>query len=511
MRREPGRNRSVLAIAALAAIAAGPYAAAKPPEWLGFQTPHFVIYSQVSPRHARRVFGRLQLYIQSLPTLTNLPDRPPTIPTRIFLLEDEEFARVAAGSGKVDGLFWADPFSGSIVINASGRTDSSLSVIQHEYVHFAIRNAGVTALPAFYEEGLAQIMQSFQPFDMSFVWGFFPPGYLRSARSTEMPLSRLLAIRSDSDEYTADHSQERFYARSLLFLHYCLIGNREFFGPMMRTVARLADGEPEVATFTEEFGMSPEAFDARLDAYLAKNAEYLYFENSRLPRKADAELGERALAPGEAEQAYADLLLDVVPHDQGLAALFESQLTVPALRDRALAGLAGVLDLGGGEAAADARLAELAGLPSASAAALVQAGDVLLDRAARQRAADAPGDWSRFDNTMRRARSFYEAALAREPASAEAAFGYGVTQAQVPDDIGTSLKIVHAASAASPGNAELAMLLAVHLQQAGDHEAALRTMRSAVCGAVSPGFRQFARQLLGPVRCYARSTSTPTG
>lgn len=489
------RPRALVLAAALVAIVPAPRAAAD--GWIALESPHFKVLSQVPESRSREIIRRLDIYMQALPTLTNLPVKPAPGVTEVFLLDAGDFARVTVGRGKVAGFFMPRPFHNRIVVDASRDLRNSLEIVQHEYVHFAIRNANLGDLPAFYEEGLAQIMETFSLSGQRFNWGYFPPGYEVVARSKFMPLEQVLAIRTSSPDYTNEQRQTPFYSRSLLFLHYCLRGQPEFREPLERLAGRLADGDSVEAAFDAEFGMTFDTMDKTLDDYLGLRAASLFMTAPKKDFDRDPHIVGRAMPPGLPEIAFGDLLTEAAPKDPGIVSLFESLTQVDAVADRAAAGLAAAYDRDGRRADADAQIDRLARMPNASAAALAAAGEALFEQAQDDKLPE-----SAPTNVLRRAASFYDAALEKDPDSLEAVYGRGLVEIYLQDDLLRTARLLLDAYSRSDGNADLAVLLAAHFDALGDTAAAEKARKAAACGAISAGTRRSLEKKVGPVRCF---------
>jgi hypothetical protein len=495
--RHAGSSYPAFLIAIVGAFAQP--AAARAEAWSALETDHFQVLSQVPESRSRDIIRRLHVYMQALPKLTNLPVRPASVPTLVFLLDEASFERTRAGQSRATGYFLPRTFRNIIVVNASRDLATSLQIIQHEYVHFAIQNARLSNLPAFYEEGLAQFMESFTYRGQRFNWGYYPPGYQAIARSHVMSLPRLLAVKVGEGDYVDDDRRTPFYLRSLLLMHYCSIGEAGLREPYQRLAARIADGDPPDEAFDAEFGMSPGALDEELDMYLVRDAELRYMSLPAGELERDPGIRKVSLSAGEADVRFGNLLLETSPRDGGLATLFLPHLGNAAVGDHATAGLAIAYELHGRRKESDVELDRLATMPDVSVAALLRAGELLFTRAQE----DIDPDQLR--NVLRRAASFYDAALGKDPDSIEALFGRGVVEIYLQDDLEGSLRRLLAAYPKSDQNADLALLLALHFDLLGEEEAARKIMESAACGAVSPRMRALVEDKLGAFRCYSSS------
>ncbi len=96
------RSRTRLLLAAAPAVALACIAPAGGAEWTALVTPHFRVLSQVSESRSREIIRRLDIYMQALPALTNLPVKPSPVPTEVFLLDAADFGPVRCFSASQD-------------------------------------------------------------------------------------------------------------------------------------------------------------------------------------------------------------------------------------------------------------------------------------------------------------------------------------------------------------------------------------------------------------------------
>jgi hypothetical protein len=481
-----GASGGILLVIALIASVAS----ARDPGWIALESAEFRAYSQVSERKARQILRQLQVFEGALAKVANFRHAAPPVASRIFLLDQGSFQRATPGMGDVAGVFIVRPFGNDIVIDASQPTDLSLFTIYHEYVHFNVRNRGDATLPAFYEEGLAQFLQYFRVRGRNYEFGYFPQEWAEHARSSAMPLERVLAVEVGSEEYSGHTFQAPFYARSLLLLHYCLLGTGQCQDQLLQFVTRRANGEDIATAFAAEFGKTPQEFDRELDKYVrSAPGRSAQWPTGSLRDPPDPVT--REISGADADVQFASLLLRGKALD-GLDALLNPKLAQGPDDPAALAVLAQWHELSGRPAEADAIVRRLLASPASSAADLTAVGTVLLSRV-RER-----NDQGKA--VVRDARKLFQQALERDPASLEAAFGYGLTQAMVPDDLEPSLRIVAAAARRFPRSGELQFVHAAHLGMMGRDEEAKLLLHAAACRVIDPRIRALVRRELGSER-----------
>jgi hypothetical protein len=488
-----GARAGMFAVLALATTTA----AAAEPKWIELETDSFVAYSQVSERKSNEILRELQRFQALLTTMTNLDAVPPRVPTRIFLLEKEAFARAIAGREDVAGFFHAEPFRNDIVVDVSRSMDQSLFTIYHEYVHFQARNQGHHALPAFYEEGLAQFVQYFITQGGRYRFGFFPRGVQEEARSDAMPLARVLDVEVGSEEYQGHRFRRPFYLRSLLFVHYCQIGTTGCSDPLRRFIARRVNGELTEEAFQAEFGKSTREFDALLDSYLPRAiGVHAWRPAISMPRTVAPRLKESSQE--DAKVRYAALLLRVNRDHEGIDALIAPRLALSPDHGPSLVALAEWNERRDRRVDTNKLIQRLEASAQADADDLVGAGSILLKRARgnAEGMTDAGGKVA-----LLHARRLFARALSMQPEHLEAAYSYGVTQVTQPDDLQRSLNIVGNATKRFPESGELQLLLATHFEMLGKPEDARTLMRRGACRAMDSDLREMAQRELGDVTC----------
>lgn len=473
---------------------------ASKPVWIGLQTDQFRAISQVKERKSREIVRELQVFHAALGSMMTVPSTGPRVPMTVFLLGRDDFARATRGMGDVAGVFFAQPFRNDIAINASLSTRQSLSAVYHEYVHFQLRNNGHMQLPAFYEEALAQLAQTFWIDGRVLHYAYYPEGLRREGRSTAMPLSRVIGVDVGSDDYMSHRFQGPFYARSLLFQHFCTVGNPGCRAPLMQFATRIVNGEAPQAAFVAEFQVTPDEFDRELDKYLADRAWQLHASASldAVPKPKDPQ--GFAISREEADLAYANLLLRVSRDVDGIDGWVNPTLAVHPDHLGAAATLALWNARAGRNEEAMALVAKIGAAEDADAQALTVAGQLLIDRA-RVAATGANATDSEVISHANHARELFKRALVLDPARFDAAFGYAESQLFARGDLQESEQIVADAAKRFPESGELMLMYAVHLGMRGADADARILMARAGCRVINPELRALVRQQIGELTC----------
>jgi hypothetical protein len=475
--------------------------AASKPEWIGLQTEQFRAISQVKERKAREIVRELQVFHAALGSMVTVSNKAPSVPMTVFLLARDDFARATRGMGEVAGVFIRQPFQNDIVIDASLPTRQSLSAVYHEYVHFQLRNNGHMQLPAFYEEALAELVQSFWIDGRVLHYAYFPEGLRREGRSAAMPLSRVIGVDVGSDDYVSHRFQGPFYARSLLLQHFCTVGNPGCRAPLMQFATRIVNGEAPQAAFVAEFKVTPDEFDKVLDKYLVDRAWQLHASTSldAVPKAKDP-LGF-ALSREEADLAYANLLLRVSRDLDGIDGRVSPTLALQPDHPGATATLALWNARAGRNEEALALVTKIGDAQDTDAQALTVAGQVLIDQARLAAATATNAAESNITNHANRARELFKRALVLDAGRFDAAFGYAESQLFARGNLQESEQIVADAVKRFPESGELLLMYAVHLGMRGAEADARILMARAGCRVINPELRALVRQQIGELTC----------
>jgi hypothetical protein len=478
------------AIALLTVLASPAAFGAAPAEWIELETPRFTALSEVGERKARELLEKLQVFEAALPTLSNVKAREkPPVPTRVYLLDHECFVRATSHLGEVAGVFKGSPFGNDLLIDASKPADVSLSVIYHEYVHYALRTEGHLTLPAFYEEGLAQFAQSFRIEGRGyFHYAYFFGG--PEALAKGMPLSRVIETQVGSEDYLDHELAPAFYSRSLLLMHYFHIGYPRLQRQFLRFVSRVSNGEPPSEAFKAEMGIAPDALDPALDAYVRKARDnHVSAPVAGLPKVMPAVV--RPIAAAEADAEFGWLLLRAKADTRGIDAIFGSVLTRIPDHPAAIIGMGAWHESEGRIQDADSWIEKVEDLP-VDAVSLVRGADLYL-----RRAQTGELTYEQAAPHAVRARELYKRVLLLDASNLAAAYGFGMTQPfALQSSRDDAIRIVSDALRRFPESAELRLAMAMQHALAGENARAEALFGVIACRAIDPGIRAMARERL---------------
>ena len=169
-----------------------------------------------------------------------------------------------------DGVFYGDGEENMIVLVANLDRAGSMDTVFHEYAHLLLRHNAVY-WPTWLAEGMAEIYATMETNDHEVRIGRPRESRFQTLSHTPlMPLSRLLAVKQDSPEYTDAEKGGIFYAQSWLLAHYLMFGGSAHYKrrfPMLTTLLRQGQGSEEA--FVNAFGTRLPVMEKQLGDYLA--------------------------------------------------------------------------------------------------------------------------------------------------------------------------------------------------------------------------------------------------
>jgi tetratricopeptide (TPR) repeat protein len=248
----------------------------------------------------------------------------PSHPLQIFLLRSST-TRALIGGDTLLGYMMPGLRNHRIVATLldRGRVLGSRNIVMlHEYVHFLLRSGSSFRYPAWYDEGIAELLSTAQPTKQGLAFGAIPLNaaallYRRTdraqrARPETAPLTvaDLVGYTPGPEPGVRDLTRgPQFYGRAWQLAHYLLFGPEDQRAALSAYLRAYDGGEPGISAFERSFSISTSAVDRALAAYRPQDHTFeLAVPNIELPGESTV-----ALTPSQARQAAAALLEDVAP------------------------------------------------------------------------------------------------------------------------------------------------------------------------------------------------------
>lgn len=294
-------------------------------EWRQLTLPGLTIISDASPAQMKKWAGEIEWFRRAQLIAINLGPLAPEKPATIYLFSSERamrpFLPQVDGKPIRVGAMFSEILGKSLGLVPIGisRFDTRERLF-HELTHLYLRRAK-TEIPLWFEEGMAQAMESFTLQGEGFRIGHAPQWAFRLVKISGTPPLEPLITRAELDYSRAGwkHGQtELFYAESAALTNMLLFRTK---GGKISAVgaylAALRQGLPAELAFKEGFGVTLAEAHAELDTYIRSPRWNVY--TFRLDRTVDM-TGWRAepLSGPEIDRRMAALLVSTGQVDESM-------------------------------------------------------------------------------------------------------------------------------------------------------------------------------------------------
>lgn len=189
--------------------------------YLEFSNPQLSVISAVSEEETRQIALRIEMFRAAVEQALGVSISR-AIQTRIFALSDRDWKQYARPRPGVSGYFLSHPASGDLMFNANDATAAAYELVFHEYVHHILRTSWAGEVPAFLDEGLAEVFSTAR-FHKGAVRVTPRFDYVRFLRNHDwLPFDRLLKVRRHDPEYVEHNLAPAFYAQAWATMYYAL-------------------------------------------------------------------------------------------------------------------------------------------------------------------------------------------------------------------------------------------------------------------------------------------------
>lgn len=265
----PRPLRNALRLAPLLAAACATVHPREKP-WIEVRTEHFEIASAMDAQETLELATRLEVFRSVAQMLTSAQRFDPTVPTRIYAFgSTSDYAMY--GPRNSAGYFEPSMRGYTIVISPERGIDTE-AVIQHEYIHFLIRNQESLNYPLWFDEGFAELFGALRVEGDQVQIGLLPK-YRLSAfeQGVWIPIPKVVEARNLDD--FSGWERHMFYAESWALVHYLHYG-RESEGAHAEQITRylsLVDGGArEEDAWRDAFGAELKSVNKKVIGYLER-------------------------------------------------------------------------------------------------------------------------------------------------------------------------------------------------------------------------------------------------
>jgi hypothetical protein len=209
------------------------------------------------------------------------------------------------------------------LFNVDDATSDAYELMFHEYVHHILRTFWAGEVPAFLDEGLAEVFSSAR-FRKGSVLLEPRHDYVRYLRSHDwLPFERLLEVKRTDPEYVDHQLAPGFYAQAWATMYYATAADPAFSARVAAFVRDLSDGSPRLSAaegLLAGAGMNPNQAIAN---FIRRRERLPIAQIEQAGRAAGSPLQSERLTHDESTLAIGELMLRFGGRHEKALALFE--------------------------------------------------------------------------------------------------------------------------------------------------------------------------------------------
>lgn len=310
-------------------------------DWIEVRSQNFTFISAISEKRTLELAERLERFRGLIAVLTSPERVDPPAPFEVYL-----FRRPLAEVGLTQGLggYYLPTRAANIIVLQQHWNMAEW--IQHEYVHFLLRNQGTRGgYPSWLDEGSAELLATVE-LDGEFFNVGKPPRLAVERLSTSrwIDYAKIFTVR---DPRELDGWQRAlFYNQSWLLLHYLNWGrpNGTYHEDINEYLRRMREGVASDVAFAESFDLEVASLVATLRFY----GRRIPYSRGRLPASLpESTIELRQMRPDEIAAAIGEITFERGELENARR-YFESALSLNGNNPDARAGIARVSSRDGG-------------------------------------------------------------------------------------------------------------------------------------------------------------------
>lgn len=240
-------------------------------QWLEVSNNDFTLTTDASEETARKMIRDFAVYRLALSKLAPMTRDVQVMPTTMIAVGARDWSAFAA-SPMIEGFFTVRPDRNYIVFDRTGGMNKVRVVLFHEYMHYLLHNGSRSAVPRWWDEGVAELFSTITDYDGKVEFGRFPKARTYAFYGTGMlPLESMLRATGNSPELRNPALASAFYGQAWLMAHYLLIGNPERGRQMEDYLQAVDAGVPVEQAVQRAFGVGMPALEKEFEAYARSN------------------------------------------------------------------------------------------------------------------------------------------------------------------------------------------------------------------------------------------------
>lgn len=461
-------------------------------EWTEVSSDRFTLATPLSAERAGAIAQKFGYFEAAIDLVTGVKGSPP-LPIRVFVVNSSSWTRqfgtqltglVHNGRFETDLLMVdpqfasADPFVGAM----------------HEYVHHVLQGQGAFAYPAWYSEGLAEILSASRDDETTFSVGLIWKERIGVATGNWIALRKLMNDFGRGQEHRP--VSVAFLGEAALLTHY-LTFSTQHKDQLARYLKAASQGADLDAAFTTAFNMTYEQLEAQLRAY----AKEKIFASYRLPKSMLVSTYKSAAIPCWRGRIATGLALLRLTSPQDMNATWLNLDDRTAYRAawrlaRATAYLA-QRDF----VHADLLMDEVAGMQGITGEYLVQLALLRIEEVARRDGAKTSYPPEEVE-MLKKTRALLETPQVQSLDTTQKAYALASLDLLLGERIGAAAQIAIHGVELSPKNPDMALLAALACERNKDMDNAAGALSIVAAYSRQPSARQLARKVLADIDAH---------
>ena len=400
------------------------------------------------------------------------------IPMRIYALSEQDWKQYFQPRPGLSGYFLSNPFSSDLLFDSDDSTSGAYELMFHEYVHYILRTFWAGEVPAFLDEGLAEVLSTAQ-FHGGSVRLEPRLDYVQFLRDHEwLPFERLLEVKRRDPEYV-DHSlAPAFYAQAWATMYYAMAADPAFGARVTAYLRDLNGGSSRLSAAERLIGGASAGANLDIARFIRRRERLPIAQIEISGSPAAGEQTLRWLNHDESTLALGELMLRFGNRHEKALDLFEQVSGRRPDDPRARIGIAWAYLQARDWSRATTLIDEATEQPVADPAMAVALGRAIYQLvSATIHGSDRPNPDQR--RRLVRARALFDSALNDKAARIEAITGYVLTSLALEEADESLIVLTQIAYRTAPGSSDLAVALAILHELTGQKSAARKYWQEA--------------------------------
>ena len=436
-------------------------------KWIEVVTPNFVITSQLNEKKTKKLAEDLENFRLVVALVTNIEGAVvANIPTHITVFS-KRFSDLGFESNIGGAMIPLLRSNQMLVFSTRGISD--LHIIQHEYVHFLMRNHNSLEYPPWFEEGFAEFLATVKIDDAHFTYGDISKNRIDwLSYNRWKPYDWLLNVR---DVFSLKpKASAMYYAQAWALTHYLQLGrDSKVVAEEMSEYLRLRyEGIEPVPAFETAYNLPVKKLRGQIKKYLGRHIKYYKIKLKRPFTAFDTAI---KAVPADVVASRIGFLCLIRGENENAKKYFSAALELNPSNTNALTGMGDVLKFAGKYGEAEPLYRKALEIEPNNALYHLDYGEYYFDMAGVEQ------NISHKIELYRQSRAHFENSLRLDSKNPETLAMYARSYLDLGERIELALDYLIEAQNQLPSHPEIKLLLAQAYVKMGFIEEAKRVLR----------------------------------